>query len=89
MNSSILQRGYTTSTVTMESQHNSINNVGNENNDNDINKNKSHMGDIDNNTTNKWVVNISSMPLTDAQRTLLARGPNFTVVPTHLLKENI
>ena len=33
------------------------------------------------NTTNKWVINISSKPLTKAQEKLLAQGPNFTVVP--------
>ena len=31
--------------------------------------------------TNKWVINISSKPLTQAQDKLLAHGPNYTVVP--------
>ena len=32
----------------------------------------------------KWVINISSKPLTKAQRSLLAKGPNYTVTPKHL-----
>ena len=31
--------------------------------------------------TNKWVINISSKPLTQAQEKLLAHGPNYAVVP--------
>ena len=31
--------------------------------------------------TNKWVINISSKPLTQAQEKLLAHGPNYTIVP--------
>ena len=51
-----------------------------------------HMNDNNNhninmaNITNKWVVNLSSTPLTDAQTSLLARGPKFTIVPRHLPK---
>ena len=33
------------------------------------------------NNTNKWVINISSKPLTEAQEKLLAHGPNYAVVP--------
>ena len=33
------------------------------------------------NTNNKWVINISSKPLTQAQEKLLAHGPNYTQVP--------
>ena len=36
---------------------------------------------ISNTNTNKWVINISSKPLTQAQEKLLAHGPNYTVVP--------
>ena len=31
--------------------------------------------------TNKWVINISSKPLTQAQEKLLAIGPNYAMVP--------
>ena len=31
--------------------------------------------------TNKWVINISSKPLTEAQEKLLAHGPNYAMVP--------
>ena len=31
----------------------------------------------------KWVINLSSKPLTPAQRSVLAKGPNFVVSPKH------
>ena len=31
----------------------------------------------------KWVINLSSKPLTKAQRSVLAKGPNFVVSPKH------
>ena len=31
----------------------------------------------------KWVINLSSKPLTQAQRSVLAKGPNFTLSPMH------
>ena len=31
----------------------------------------------------KWVINLSSKPLTPAQRSVLAKGPNFAVTPRH------
>ena len=34
-----------------------------------------------NTSTSKWVINISSKPLTQTQEKLLARGPNYAVVP--------
>ena len=33
----------------------------------------------------KWVINLSSKPLTPAQRSLLAKGPNFVATPRHPL----
>ena len=35
--------------------------------------------------TRKWVRNLSSTPLTEAQFSLLSHGPNFTVAPRHPL----
>ena len=32
-------------------------------------------------TTSKWVKNMSSTPLTEAQEQLLVHGPNFTISP--------
>ena len=32
----------------------------------------------------KWVINLSSKPLTPAQRSVLAKGPNFAVSPKQL-----
>ena len=32
---------------------------------------------------NRWVRNLSSTPLTEAQVSLLAHGPNFAVAPRH------
>ena len=31
----------------------------------------------------KWVINLSSEPLTQTQRSVLAKGPNFVVAPRH------
>ena len=31
----------------------------------------------------KWAINLSSKPLTNAQRSVLAKGPNFAVSPKH------
>ena len=31
----------------------------------------------------KWVINLSSKPLTQAQRSVLAEGPNFVISPKH------
>ena len=31
----------------------------------------------------EWVINLSSKPLTQAQRSVLAKGPNFVVSPRH------
>ena len=42
---------------------------------------------VDNNTRAKWVVNLSSTSFTKAQETLLARGPNITMMPKCLSKE--
>ena len=33
------------------------------------------------NLTLSWVINLSSKPLTPAQRSVLAKGPNFVVTP--------
>ena len=32
----------------------------------------------------KWVINLSSKPLTQVQKSVLAKGPNFVVSPRHL-----
>ena len=36
------------------------------------------------NSTNKWVVNLSKTPLTQAQESLLFKGPNFAIAPNNL-----
>ena len=36
------------------------------------------------NQGNKWVVNLSKVPLTPAQESLLSKGPNFALAPTNL-----
>ena len=41
-------------------------------------------GPINNNQVNKWVVNLSSVPLTPAQEYLLAKGPNFALAAHNL-----
>ena len=44
----------------------------------DTNTNSSH---------SKWVINLSDTPLTEAQTSLLAHGPNFAIIPRHPPKE--
>ena len=39
------------------------------------------------NETNKWVINLSTNPITKAQESLLARGPNVIIVPRYNPKE--
>ena len=41
-----------------------------------------------NNTKQKWVINLSNTPLTPAQESLLAKGPNFAIVPKYAPKES-
>ena len=54
------------------------------NNMNDNNNHNTSMSDI----TNKWVVDLSNTPLTDAKISLLARGPKFIIVPWHPTKRD-
>ena len=35
------------------------------------------------NSTNKWVVNLPKIPLTQAQESLLSKGPNFAIAPNN------
>ena len=58
-------------------QSNSVNNSSSSNNNNLA------QGSITSNIGSKWVVNLSSTPLTPAQTCLLSRGPNFALAPTN------
>ena len=40
-----------------------------------------HGPEMNNNTSKKWVIYLSSIPLTQEQESLLAHGPNFVVTP--------
>ena len=40
-------------------------------------------------TAKKWVINLSSVPLTKDQENLLAHGPNFVITPQNPPWENI
>ena len=70
--------------VQANSQFNSNNRVPTHIGDNHMNDNNNNhytnVADI----TNSWVVNPLSTPLTDAQTSLLAKGPKYTIVPRHL-----
>ena len=44
------------------------------------NNRPSHSGSSNN---NKWVINLSSVPLTPAQESLLSKGPNFALGPSN------
>ena len=36
------------------------------------------------NNNNKWVINLSKTSLTEGQKSLLAKGPNFSMAPRHI-----
>ena len=36
------------------------------------------------NNNNKWVINLSKTSLTEGQRSVLAKGPNFSITPKHI-----
>ena len=40
-----------------------------------------HCPEMNNNTSKRWVINLSSIPLTQEQECLLAHGSNFVVTP--------
>ena len=33
---------------------------------------------------NKWVINLSKTSLTEAQKAVLAKGPNYAIIPSHI-----
>ena len=43
--------------------------------------NNNNQSQSSNKTHDNWVINLSNTPLTQAQESLLAKGPNFTLVP--------
>ena len=55
---------------------------------NNLNRN-GHSKKVQNKNSTQWVVNISSIPLTNAQETLLSHGPNFTIALRIPYKEYI
>ena len=36
------------------------------------------------NNNNKWVINLSKISLTEGQRSVLDKGPNFSIVPRYI-----
>ena len=36
------------------------------------------------NNNNKWVINLSSISLTEAQKSVLAKGPNYSITPKYI-----
>ena len=58
------------------------NNNNNNYNNNAINRNR------DNLASNKWVINLSKQSLTQAQISVLAKGPNFSIAPNNILNLN-
>ena len=47
----------------------------------DIDDNQQSEATLDN---SKWVINLSKTRLTEAQESVLAKGPNYAIVPTHV-----
>ena len=58
----------------------SNNNRLNNNNSNN-NSNNSQLQDKNN---NKWVINLSNISLTEAQKSVLAKGPNYSITPKYI-----
>ena len=70
-------------------ENNTYNDNGNSNeNNNDIN-NSNHRGERNINIINRWIINMSSTSIIEAQRTLLARVSNFMVAPRYPIKRRI
>ena len=59
------------------------NNTGGNNNNNNNNNNPSDRN-RDNLASNKWVINLSKQSLTQAQISVLAKGPNFFIAPNNI-----
>ena len=66
-------------------ENNSENNTENGNNmfSSNSNQAKVNLNSKCNSTTSKWVINLSSLPLTPAQVSLLSKGPNFSLLPNN------
>ena len=62
-----------------QSGHSKVQGPGNK--DKVLDKNKNENTDKNQERTKKWVINLSSVPLTKAQEDLLVHGPNFVVTP--------
>ena len=56
-------------------------NAGNNNSNNNNNNSDSNR---DNLASNKWVINLSKQNLTQAQISVLAKGPNFSIAPNNI-----
>ena len=61
------------------------NNIGgNNNNNNNISNNNSNNNNRENQAYDKWVKNLSKESLTQAQISVLAKGPNFSIAPYNI-----
>ena len=64
-------------------ENNSGNNSENGNNMFRSNSNQAQVNHNSNSINSKWVINLSSHPLTPAQVSLLSKGPNFALAPNN------
>ena len=55
------------------------NRLGNSNSSSNNNNSQSQ-----NKNNNKWVINLSSISLTEAQKSVLAKGPNYSITPKYI-----
>ena len=68
----------------LEQNNRSINNtIGQTNNATGIDRNNNNNNN-GNKVNNKWVINLSSSNLTQAQMSVLAKGPNFPLAPNNI-----
>ena len=59
-------------------------NAGDKNSNNNSNNNNNRDSNRDNLASNKWVMNLSNQNLTQAQISVLAKGPNFSIAPNNI-----
>ena len=69
----------------MSRDNRQANNTGENNNNNNISNNNGSNNNRDNQAYDKWVINLSKQSLTQAQISVLAKGPNFSIAPSNIL----
>ena len=53
-------------------------------NNNRLDNNNSNNSQLQDKNNNKWIINLSSISLTEAQKSVLAKGPNYSITPKYI-----